>query len=91
MKNFYAETFLNKLVFIETLIIIILTVSYVLTMLLAINYIFVTDNPFLKQFKLIMTINEKLNFYMKLLIIYNNNFIIILVMIYILRYILNSQ
>jgi hypothetical protein len=90
MKNYYSETLLNKLVFIETLIILILTASYVLTMLLAINYIFVTDNPYLKQLKLIMTVNEKLNLCMKLLITYNHNFIILLVIIYILRYILNS-
>ena len=91
MRSFYTETFLNKLVIIETLISMLLTASYFITILLVINYIFISDNPYLKQFKLLMIVSEKLNSYMKHFIIYNNNCFVMLAVIYILKHSLTKK
>lgn len=88
MKTFYWNYFLNLTYTLELILYTVMPVTYVILMLLSLNYIFITDNPYLKRFKLLMVISEKLNVYLETLFIWNYTWLAMLAVGYILRYIL---
>ena len=89
MKTFYWNYFLDATYKLEIIIYMIgMPVTHFLIVLLVVNYLFITDNPYLKRFKLLMAISKKLNLYLEALVIWNYTWLALLAVGYVLRYIL---